>query len=129
MGSYFMKDSLPSSPGRRRFLGASALLAVVSPGMVRAELDGLDWRFFTADEARTLGVLADIIIPPDDDPGGAWGGVVTFIDRQLVGAYRAHQPTYRAGLAAIEASSQGRFGAPLSTLDAGQRNDLFARLE
>jgi gluconate 2-dehydrogenase gamma chain len=114
---------------RRRFFQVSALLAVAAPGFVRAELGGLYWRFLTFPEARTLGVLADIIMPPDADPGGAWAGVVQFIDRKLDGHHRAHQELYRKGLAAIEASSQELHDKPLAELTVDERNDLFARLE
>jgi hypothetical protein len=39
------------------------------------------WRYLTAHEARTIAVLADLIVPPDEEfGGGAAGGAVEFID-------------------------------------------------
>ena len=57
------------------------------------------WRCLSEDEARTLEAICERIIPADQDPGAAWAGVVTFIDRQLVGPYRKLRKTYRVGLA------------------------------
>jgi gluconate 2-dehydrogenase gamma chain len=41
------------------------------------------WRFLTVDDARTLAAISDQIIPPDQDFGASWAGVVNYIDRQL----------------------------------------------
>jgi hypothetical protein len=50
---------------RRKFLQASAVLAAAAPELARAPIDGLYWRYLTLSEAKTLGVIADIIMPPD----------------------------------------------------------------
>ncbi len=52
----------------------------------------------TATEAAFLSAMADTIIPADDlSPSGTDCGVVTYIDRQLAGAYGAGDKMYRAG--------------------------------
>ncbi len=43
----------------------------------------LNAEFFTPAERRVLGALADEVLPPDDQPGGARLGAVVFIERFL----------------------------------------------
>lgn len=59
-------------------LGALPLAACDESGTVVRD------RFFSADEESALGALADAIIPPDDQPGGAKLGAVEYINRLLV---------------------------------------------
>lgn len=80
---------------RRRFLLAAA---AVSASCRRAPDS---WRFFTAAEALTVAAICERIIPADQDPGAAWAGVVTFIDRQLATRQRGLRKTYREGLARL----------------------------
>ncbi len=47
--------------------------------------------FFTAEEARALGALADQMIPPDDTPGGAALGAVAYLDG-LLSAFDSDPP-------------------------------------
>jgi len=52
----------------------------------------------TATEAAFLSAAADTMIPADDlSPSGTDCGVVTYIDRQLAGAYGAGAKMYRSG--------------------------------
>lgn len=52
----------------------------------------------TATEVAFLSAMADTIIPADElSPSGTDCGVVTYIDRQLAGAYGAGAKMYRAG--------------------------------
>jgi gluconate 2-dehydrogenase gamma chain len=52
----------------------------------------------TATEAAFVAAAADAMIPADDlSPSGSECGVVTYIDRQLAGAYGAGARMYRAG--------------------------------
>jgi gluconate 2-dehydrogenase gamma chain len=52
----------------------------------------------TATEAAFVAAVADAMIPADDlSPSGSECGVVTYIDRQLAGAYGAGARMYRAG--------------------------------
>jgi gluconate 2-dehydrogenase gamma chain len=66
------------------------------------------WRFFTAEEARSLQAICEAIIPADRDPGAAQAGVIHYIDRQLMGKFREHRHTYRAGIAAADRIAGGR---------------------
>lgn len=52
----------------------------------------------TASEVAFMSAMADTIIPADElSPSGTDCGVVTYIDRQLAGAYGAGAKMYRAG--------------------------------
>jgi gluconate 2-dehydrogenase gamma chain len=56
------------------------------------------WRYFSADEGRTVEALVDRLIPPDPEtPGGKDAGCAVFIDRQLAGPYGHFEGLYVAG--------------------------------
>jgi gluconate 2-dehydrogenase gamma chain len=56
------------------------------------------WLALTATEAAFLSAVADTMIPADElSPSGTDCGVVTYIDRQLAGAYGAGAKMYRMG--------------------------------
>jgi len=54
--------------------------------------------------------------PPDQDPGAAQAGVVTFIDRQLATRRRKDRPLWRAGIRGLDASARRRHGKPFGEL-------------
>jgi len=112
---------------RRAFLQA-ALVAAAGAG-IGCSANGTPWRFFTVDEARTLAAISDQIIPPDQDPGAAWAGVVNYIDRQLCGPFENLQPTYRRGIAGIDESSRLLWGNAFADLAAPQQIEVLNRLE
>lgn len=54
--------------------------------------------FFSGTEAAFMEAVVDRLIPPDDlGPGANEAGVVTYIDRQLAGAWGAGERLYRSG--------------------------------
>src|SRR5215467_10146685 len=56
------------------------------------------WLTLTATEVAFLSAAADTMIPADElSPSGTDCGVVTYIDRQLAGAYGAGAKMYRMG--------------------------------
>jgi len=62
----------------------------------------------SASEAAFLSAIADTMIPADElSPSGTDCGVVTFIDRQLAGAYGAGAKMYRSGPFRRGKSEQG----------------------
>lgn len=87
------------------------------------------WRFFTAKEGKMLEALCDQIIPPDDDPGSEWAGVVNYIDRQLCGPLKRYCKSYREGLAGVQQSSRSLHNTDFSSLSQKQQNDLMHLLE
>lgn len=71
----------------------------------------------TATEAAFLGAAADAMIPADElSPSGSECGVVTYIDRQLAGAYGAGARLYQAGPFLQGKPGQG-YQLPLAPLD------------
>jgi len=89
---------------RRRFLGGSIVASTTAACSRRAASNILSQA-----ELATLTAVCDQMIPPDQDPGGAWAGVANYIDRQLRGRFREHREAYRAGLAEVERRAGGSF--------------------
>jgi len=100
-----------------------AAVATAAGPMVACLGPGISWRCLSDHEARTLEAICERIIPADRDPGAAWAGVVTYIDRQLVGPYRNLRKTYRLGLAGTNSTSLAIFGKAFGSL-APQQQDV-----
>jgi len=114
---------------RRKFLQtAMAVAAATGPG-IGCSKAGSPWRFLTVDEARTLAALCDQIIPPDQDPGAAWAGVVNYIDLQLCGPLEDLRGSYRQGIAAVDRSSRVLYGTDFADLTADRQIELLTRME
>ena len=113
---------------RRRFLQVSAVATAAAP-MVGCLGSSTPWRCLSDDEARTLEAMCERIIPADQDPGAAWAGVVTFIDRQLTGAYRHLRKTYTRGLAGTNSTSIAKFGQPFASLTADQQDAVLQSMD
>ncbi len=113
---------------RRAFLQAAAAAAAAA-GVTGCSRNRTPWRFFSVDEARALAAMADQIIPPDQDPGASWAGVVNYIDRQLCGPYRELQPRYRLGLAGVDETSRALYAKLFADLGSQQQIDLLHQLE
>ncbi len=119
-----------SKLSRRKFMQ----LAAIGAGTL-AMADGCksrhapDLNFFTVDEARLVEAISDQLIPPDDWPGGRESGVVTFIDRQLVGPYRRFQRDYRAGLEAIEHDCLQMYGKKFDALPWEEQTSFLQKME
>lgn len=122
-----MDSSLTLS--RRTFLQVAVATAAASGAGVACGRNGTPWRFFTLDEARTLAAISDQIIPPDQDPGASWAGVVNFIDRQLCGPYKNLQSAYRRGLAGVDESSRILHGKVFADLSSEQQIAVLHQLE
>jgi gluconate 2-dehydrogenase gamma chain len=114
---------------RRSFLQAALAAAAASGAGVACGRNRTPWRFLTVDEARALAAIVDQIIPPDQNPGAAWAGVVNYIDRQLCGPFQNLQNIYRHGLAGVDESSRFVYGRLFADLDSNQQVDLMHRLE
>lgn len=115
---------------RRDFLALTAggaISGILLTGCTRP--GGSPWRFFTPEEASQLESVVDRIIPPDVDPGAAEAQVVRFIDLQLVSYYRAHQETYRRGLAALAQTALQLKGESFTGLSPEEQDKLLIQLE
>jgi gluconate 2-dehydrogenase gamma chain len=113
---------------RRQFvaagaMGGAAVAVGCSPGK-RGNREFLD-----EDQARDLAVLCDQIVPADTFPSASQAGVLDYIDKQLVRAYRRHQDAYRDGLEAAGKMSRERFGHALAELTPPQQLEIVAAIE
>ena len=114
---------------RRRFLQAAvAAAAAAGTGLACGGVRN-PWRFLTVDEARTLAAICDQIIPPDEHPGAAWAGVVSYIDRQLCGPLQHLRNNYRQGLACVDKSSRALYGASFATAAEAKQIELLTMME
>ena len=78
-------------------------------------------RFFTPAEFRTVGILADMIIPRDERSGSATDAAVPeFMDFMMMDR-PDNQNWMRPGLAWIDAQSSTRFGKPFADATDSQR--------
>lgn len=114
---------------RRAFLQAAFAAAAAGGVGVACGRNGTPWRFLTLEEAMTLTAISDQIIPPDQDPGASWAGVVNFVDRQLCGPYKHLQNLYRRGLAGVNESSRALYGKVFAELASEQQIALLHQLE
>jgi len=75
------------------------------------------FQILTASEAAFVAAAADCMIPADElSPSGSACGVVTFVDRQLAGAFGAGSRFYRSGPFQPAAPGQG-YQLPLTPLE------------
>jgi gluconate 2-dehydrogenase gamma chain len=81
---------------------------------------GPSWRFFTPGEAATVDAICAQLIPADADPGASEARVANYIDTQLAKRFKKHRQTYRAGIAAIDATSRRLFAKPFVQLSPEQ---------
>jgi hypothetical protein len=85
-------------------------------------------RFFTPAEFRTVGILADMIIPRDERSGSATdAGVPEFMDFMMIDRPN-NQKWMRAGLAWLDAQSVARFTKPFADTTAQQRAQLVEEI-
>ena len=104
----------PYAVDRRGFLKTGATAAAATA--MACGQPTSRWRTLTEDEARALAAACDQIVPPDQDPGAAEAGAVTFIDRQLATRRKKDQPLWRAGIRGLEATARRRHGQAFAEL-------------
>jgi gluconate 2-dehydrogenase gamma chain len=113
---------------RRKFMQITA--AATAAGPIVGCMGSLSpWRSLSDEEARTLEAICERIIPSDQDPGAAWAGVVTYIDRQLAGPFRRLRKSYHLGLAGTNGTSQAMFGKPFVELTAQQQDSVLQAMD
>lgn len=113
---------------RREFVAAGAMagaaLAASCTACRRTNYGCLSER-----DAATLTAICDQIIPADDFPSASQAGVLTYIDRQLMGHYRRHRQTYASGLKRANALSRSRFGVDLAAASSQQQFEIVSAIE
>jgi gluconate 2-dehydrogenase gamma chain len=92
----------------------------------------LTWtpRGLNAGQARTLDVVAELIMPATDTPGAREAGVPKFVD-QAIADYctPADAQAIRAGLDRIEADARAAHGAAFTALTSEQQAALLQRYD
>ena len=111
---------------RREVLGAVVVAAGSTCGCARS---GARWRFLAAEEAATLAAVCDVLIPADQDPGAAWAGAVTFLDRQLSTSYRRVLRQYRSGLMELDRTCVRQYGRPFVQLTPARQAGVLQAME
>jgi len=82
-------------------------------------------RFFTPSEFRTVGILADMIIPRDERSGSATDALVPeFMDFMMMDR-PGNQTWMRSGLAWMDVQSNTRFGKSFAEATAPQREQIL----
>jgi gluconate 2-dehydrogenase gamma chain len=101
------------SLSRRGFLAAAAATGLLHAKPV----------FFTEAEASLVVLIAEQIIPADQDPGATQARVVQYIDRQLAGPLKRFAPIYREGLPAFDPLRNMPFPEQTRFLEAVERGE------
>jgi len=114
---------------RRKFLQAATVAAATFGAGAGCGVGRTPWRFLKVDEARTLAALCDQIIPPDQDPGAAWAGVVNYIDKQLCGPLMHLRDTYRFGISSVNACSRKLYSADFAECASTKQAELLTLME
>lgn len=92
----------------------------------------LEWQplFFTEDEARLVGALADTLLPRTDTPGALDVKADLFIDTLIARAYPPEgQAYFRAELEQFDAGCRAGHGAGFADLDPEGRKAVLTRAE
>ncbi len=83
-------------------------------------------QFFTASEFAAVDRLSDLIIPTDEQSGGASAAKVsTYIDVMLSEASSSAQTEWRQGLQAVDAECNKRFENPFNGLTPDQQGGML----
>jgi gluconate 2-dehydrogenase gamma chain len=83
-----------------------------------------------AEHERTIAAIVDTLVPEDEHgPGGIAAGAHQYIVGALADAYASLRPVYATGLAALDAWTVERHGAPFADLPAGPRADALRAVE
>lgn len=90
-----------------------------------------EFLFFSPSEAALVTLIAEQIVPADQDPGATDAAVVHYIDRQLAGQLSQFAPLYREALPAFEPMRKMPFSeqtAFLKSVENKERGQAAARL-
>lgn len=86
-------------------------------------------KFFNSDQMKTIGALADRIIPADDQsPGALAARVHEFIDIIVAESSRPEKDQWRAGLAVLDQLSQRECGKEFAECDLDAQDRLLRKI-
>jgi len=117
---------------RRKMIQATAATAaaVSLPALAKAPSPSPKPLFFTPAEFALVDEMSDMIIPTDQQSGGARAaGVAIYIDGRMAEAFEKDQPQrWRTGIAAVEALSREMHGKTFMASTPEQRLALLTRI-
>ena len=117
---------------RRKMIQATAATAaaVSLPALAKAPGPSPKPLFFTPAEFALVDEMSDMIIPTDQQSGGARAaGVAIYIDGRMAEAFEKDQPQrWRTGIAAVEALSREMHGKTFMASTPEQRLALLTRI-
>lgn len=132
----------PSNPSRRQLIkgaglmGAAAVGSVAPTGLIAAESDSSNpvlneaLEVLTAEEARTLEVICECLIPSDENgPGAREARAVHYIDRSLASHNASYRHDYLASLSAINDYARQTRGKPYYELIRDVQNSILLALQ
>lgn len=128
-GVEFLANWLPG--GRGSFAGsAPAGLAQISGASqtTAPSAEPYEPRFFKPEEFRTVEILAEMIIPTDDQPGAKEAKVADYIDFVVYSAAEfepALQKQWTDGLGLLNELSGKKYGNSFSEISPSQREELL----
>jgi gluconate 2-dehydrogenase gamma chain len=84
--------------------------------------------FFNEDQARSVEILSEIIIPKTSTPGAIDVGVPSFIDRMLKEVYaKPDQDEFLQGLAGVNQDANKEYGNNFSACSTSEQSALFKK--
>jgi hypothetical protein len=117
---------LPLRTTRRELLqlmGAGAAMTLLPPGCAKKST-AYKYKFLTADEIAGLDALADVILPPDQDPGGKDLGTSEYVDR-LLSAFEGGGPIWAGGPFSGRAPYPAADGSPSNKYPSNDFNEAL----
>lgn len=112
--------------------GALWTALVVPAGALAQATPTLAWTptALSPDQARTLDLVAELILPATDTPGARAAGVPQFVDRAIADYYDpADGARLKAGLDRIDADARAAHGAAFTGLTGAQQMALLTRYD
>src|SRR3989441_2960041 len=108
-------------------VAGAAALPLAKAGVPMPPVAPLPPKFFTAAEFALVDEMSDMIIPTDQQSGGARAaGVAIYIDERMAEAFEKDQPEqWRAGIKAVEALSNEMHGKAFMASTPEQRLALL----
>lgn len=136
-----MEDATPPPEGRglsrvdfmkrAGLLGAAAAVPaglIAEPADAAAELEPL--KALTNAQAVTLEAVLERLLPSDaTGPGAKEAKVLRYVDWALAGERSMFRDAYTAALTAIDAYSQGKFGAAFAALTTDQQDAVLTDMD
>ena len=109
---------------------AAAMAAFILPLDAQGPADAPQLGFFTPNGAKLIGIIANILIPPDEFPGAGDAGAAYYIDKQMQGHYKDKLEMWRAGLFTFSSVVKHHYqGRSFLTLTPDEQKEFIGSIE